>query len=371
MSPEGRFPTYHAEEQRRERLPAGVATVPLYGTPAPALPPHVVGAVASALGRPMKTSPVNGLTSLRSALAAEIARTTGRAVDPESEVLVTNGAMQALGVCFRALLEPGDEVVVPAPCFFFGGPIRAAGGVPVYVRSSFSEMWRLDADALESAVGARTRALLLCNPGNPTGSVPSRDEVAAIVSMAARHGLLVVTDEAYASSLWEGVDLASAFGLGEDVIVIRSLGKSLAMPQLRIGTLAGSAPRVAACTRTLEWDCLRVGVASQEAAVAALEGPQGWLDQIHASMAADRDAAVAAVESTPGLTAVRPLAAPFLFLGSSGGDGLAAGLESVGLPVVAGDAFEAPGYARLPFGGAVAAEAALRSALERWGELRA
>ena len=131
-------------------------------------------------------------------------------------------------------------------------------------------------------------------------------------------GSSIVTDEAYEASLWDGAPFTSAFGLGDDVIVIRSLGKSLSMPQLRLGLLAGPAERVARCTRTLEWDCLRVNVASQEAARAALEGPRGWLEQIHAATAADRAVAIAAVAATPGLTAATPFAAPFLFVGSSG-----------------------------------------------------
>lgn len=366
MSRRDRFPTYEAEERRQASRPAGVDPVPLHGTPAPALPAHVVDAVATVLGRPMRTPPARGLARLRQELADGLARTTGRTVDPETEILVTNGAMQALGICFRSLVQPGDEVVVPAPCFFFEGPIRAAGAVPVYVPGSAVDGWRWDVAAVEQAIGARTKALLLCNPGNPTGHVPHREDVAAAVSLAGQHGLLVVTDEAYEASLWDGATLASAFGLGEDVIVIRSLGKSLSMPQLRIGMLAGPAVRVEACTRTLEWDCLRVGVAAQEAALAALTGPREWLGRIQAGLAKDRDVALAAVGATPGLGAVTPLAAPFLFVGWDGGDALAVQLEAVGLPVVDGAAFQAPGYARLPFGGATAASATLTRALGRF-----
>jgi aspartate/methionine/tyrosine aminotransferase len=369
--PEARFPTYEAEERRRSALPTGVEAVPLTGTPAPALPDHVVDAVAAALARRMKTPPANGLAALRRALATELERSTGRVADPETEVLVTNGAMQALGVCFRSLLEPGDEVVVPTPCFFFGGPIHRAGGVPVYVPGTEADGWRWDVEALERAVGPRTRALMLCNPGNPTGHVPSPAEVTAVVSLAERRGLVVVTDEAYEAGLWQGATLSSAFGLGGEVIVIRSLGKSLSMPQLRIGMLAGPAHHVARCTRALEWDCLRVNVASQEAALAALEGPRDWLELAHAGLEEDRATAVAAVAATPGLAAVTPGAAPFLFVGSSSGDDLASPLEQVGLPVVDGAAFEAPGYARLPFGGAVAAAAGLRQALDCWARLHA
>lgn len=365
----GRFPTYEAEERRRTTRANGVEPVPLSGTPAPALPPHVVAAVASVLERPMTTPPAHGIAALREALTVELARTTGRRADPDAEILVTNGAMQALGVCFRSLLAPGDEVVVPAPCFFFGGPIRAAGGIPVYVPGSAENGWRWDHTAIERAIDERTKVLLLCNPGNPTGHVPTRQDVADAVALAERHGLLVVTDEAYEASLWEDADLASAFGLGANVVVIRSLGKSLSLPQLRIGMLAGPAAHVAACTRTLEWDCLRVGVAAQEAAVAVLNGPRDWLELIRTGLASDRDVALAAIRATPGLDAVAPLAAPFLFVGSPSGGDLAAELEAVGLPVVAGAAFRAPGYARLPFGGAVEASAALARALARWSDL--
>ncbi|MCY7301994.1 MAG: pyridoxal phosphate-dependent aminotransferase [Thermoleophilia bacterium] len=365
----GRFPTYEAEERRRTSRPPGVEPVPLSGTPAPALPPHVVAAVAEILERPMQTPHVRGVAPLRVALAAELARTTGKRADPDTGILVTNGAMQALGVCFRSLLAAGDEVIVPTPCFFFAGPIRAAGGVPVYVPGSAADRWRWDFVSIERAIGERTRVLLLCNPGNPTGVVPTREDVADAVALADRHRLLVVTDEAYEASLWENADLTSAFGLGENVVVIRSLGKSLSLPQLRIGFLAGPSEHVEACTRTLEWDCLRVGVAAQAAALAALDGPRDWLDQIRAGLASDREVALAAIRATPGLDAAAPLAAPFLFVGSTSGASVTDGLDAVGLPVVDGAAFQAPGYARLPFGGATAARVALNEALERWSRL--
>lgn len=355
-----RFPTYAAEERLRARA---VEPVPLHGTPAPALPKHVVDAVARVLSEPMKTPPARGLAALREALAVELESSTGRAVDPGSEVLVTNGAMQALGVVFRTVLEPGDEVAVPVPCFFFDTPIRRGGGVPVHVPSSASSGWAWDIDALAAAVGPRTRVLLLCNPENPTGHAPSRDEVVAAVALAERHGLLVVTDEAYEASLWESAAVTSAFGLAERALVIRSLGKSLALPQLRLGCLAGPADLVERCLATLEWDCLRVGIASQTAALAALAGPRDWLDDVRTRMAADRAVALDAVAATE-LELVRPAAGPFLLLGERAG--LADELASVGLPVVDGADLHAPGWARLPFGGASACRPQLEAALAAW-----
>jgi aspartate aminotransferase len=364
---EGGFPTFEAA---RRLEAAGVEPVPLHGTLSPGLPPHVVEAVAGVLGRPMAAPPSRGLLALREAMAGVLGRASGRTVDPESEVIVTNGAMHALGICFRSLVQPGDEVIVPAPCFFFSGAIHAAGASPVYVHTSAAMGWRWDADALERAVGPRTGAVLLCNPGNPTGVVPSREEVAAVVAVAEGHDLPIVTDEAYEAALWGEAELTSAARLAADVIVIRSLGKSLAMPQLRIGILAGPPERIGPCADTLEWDVLRVDLAAQVAALAALTGQQAWLEAVHAGLIDDRAAAIRAVEATPGLSAASPAAAPFLFVHADGGCNLASELIDVGLPVVDGAHFQAPGYARLPFGGAAAALDGLQHALTRWSELR-
>ena len=366
MNGAGGFPTFEAERQLEAARAAGVEPVPLAGTPSPALPEHVVEAVASVLGRPMTQPPPRGLKALREAYAGELLRSTGRAVDPETEIVVTNGAMHALGICFRSLLRAGDEVVVPSPCFFFEGPIRSAGAVPVYVPGDPDEGWRSDPEAIERALGPRTAALLLCNPGNPTGAVPTREELAAVMALAADRGLLVVTDEAYEAALWDGAALSSAFALGENVIAIRSLGKSLSMPTLRAGIVAGPAAPITACARTLEWDCLRVNLAAQVAAVAALEGPRDWLHAVHAALAADRAVALAAVEVTPGLAAGVPAAAPFLFVHADSGEPVGAGLAAAGLPVVDGIHFQAPGYARLPFAGAARAADELAAALGRW-----
>jgi aspartate/methionine/tyrosine aminotransferase len=365
----GGFPTYDAERALDEARAAGVVPVPLAGTPSPPLPDHVVEAVADVLRHPMAAPPPRGLVALREALGAELEQSTGRAVDPQTEIVVTNGAMHALGICLRSLVRPGDEVIVPAPCFFFEGPIRAAGATPVYVHCSPTEGWRWDPEALEGAIGPRASILLLCNPGNPTGHVPTPEEVVGAVRVAERHGLLVLTDEAYEAALWDGATLTSAYGVAEDVVVVRSLGKSLSLPQLRLGIVSGRSARVAACARTLEWDCLRVDLAAQTAALAVLEGPRGWLDAVYAELVADRAAALAALAATPGLSAAVPAAAPFLFVLADSGEPVAAGLARAGLPVVDGIHFQAPGYARLPFAGAARADEALGAALARWASL--
>ena len=361
-----RFPTHDADERLRAVRDGGGATVPLHGTPAPALPSHVVDAVARALAEASPAPHPRGIPELRARLATLVAA-TGRAVDPECGLVVTNGAMHALGLVFRSLLDQGDEVVVPAPCFFFEGPIRSAGGVPVYVGSSPEDGWGWDADAIERAVGARARALLLCNPGNPTGAVPAAREVAAAAGVASRHDLVLVTDEAYEAALWD-VSLTSAFPLAERALLVRSLGKSLSLPHLRLGLVAGPAELVDGVAAALEWDVLRVGLAPQAAALAVLDGPRDWLVDVHSGLGRDRTAAIAAAERA-GLRFVPPRGGPFLFV-SDGRPGLAGSLVAAGIPAVDGSHFQAPGWARVTFGGAASAEAALEAALSRWAEAR-
>ena len=331
-----------------ERALAGRDMLPLKGSVAAPLPTHVREAVAAALDEHAITPSSRGHIELRDA----IARNLPAPADPEREVLVTDGAMHALSLTFRALLEPGDEVVVPIPCYFFQGLIERAGGVFVPVPS-----W--DPAAIERAVTPRSKAFVLTNPNNPDGHVPTRAEVDELLALAARHGLTVVTDEAYERCIHEG-ELASAWG-GEDVILIRSLGKSLAMPAWRIGFVAGEPAVLDACLRELEWDLIRVSHVAQRAATAALDGPHDWLSEVAAGYRRDRDGAHAVVADHPILSAQLSAATPFLWLEL--GELTSEDILAAGVAVVDGAACGAPGFARLPFGGAAALHDELRHRL--------
>lgn len=333
-----------------ERAVGGKDMLPLKGSVAARLPPHVREAVMAALDEHTITPSSRGHPALREA----IARSLRAPADPEREILVTNGAMHALSLTFRALLEPGDEVIVPIPCYFFQGLIERAGGVFVPTPS-----W--DPEAIERAVTSRSKAFVLTNPNNPDGHLPTRAEVDDLLALALRHGLTVITDEAYERCIHEG-ELASAWG-GENVILIRSLGKSLAMPAWRLGFVAGEPALIDACLRELEWDVIRVSHIAQRAATAALEGPQpgDWLDELAAGYRRDRDAAHAAIADHPTLSAELPAATPFLWLKL--GELTSADLLAAGVAVVDGAAFGSPGHVRLPFGGAAALQDELRSRL--------
>ena len=319
-----------------ERRLAGTDVLPLRGSMAAPLPAHVREAVLAAIDEHAVTPPSRGHIELREA----IARSLPAPADPETEILVTNGAMHALSLTFRALLEAGDEVIVPTPCYFFAGLIERAGGVFVPVPG-----W--DSGAIERAVTPRSRLLVLTNPNNPDGYLPSRAQIDELLALASRHGLLVITDEAYERCIHEG-ELASAWG-APTVILIRSLGKSLAMPAWRIGFIAAEWGVIDACLHELEWDVIRVSHVAQRAAAAALDGPQDWLDEVAQGYSRDRDAAHAAILEHPIVSAELPAAGPFLWLALGGLS--SQDLIDEGFPVVDGAAFGTPGHARLPFGG--------------------
>lgn len=341
-----------------ERALAGTDVLPLRGTIAAPLPPHVREAArAATVEEHAVTPPSRGHLALREA----IARTLPAPADPERQILVTNGAMHALNLTFRALLEPGDEVIVPTPSYFFQGLIERAGGVFVPVPTREPGGWRWDPGAIETAVTPRSRALVVTNPNNPTGYLPARSTIDELLAIASRHGLTVVTDEAYERCIHEG-ELASAWG-APGVVLVRSLGKSLAMPAWRLGFVAGEPKLVDGCLRELEWDVIRVSHVAQRAATAALEGPQDWLEDVAAGYRADRDAAHAVIEDDPILSAPLPLAGPFLFVHL--GELHIENLLAAGVPLVDGAAFGAPGYARLPFGGAAELGDALHRRLAR------
>jgi aspartate/methionine/tyrosine aminotransferase len=171
----------------------------------------------------------------------------------------------------------------------------------------------------------------------------------------------VITDEAYERCIHEG-ELASAWG-APNVILVRSLGKSLAMPNWRLGFVAAEPAVIDACIGELEWDVIRVGHVAQRAATAALEGAADWLEEVAAGYRRDRDAAHAVIAAHPILTADLPSATPFLWLDL--GDLSAADLLAAGIAVVDGAAFGAQGYARLPFAGAAARQDELRNRVAR------
>ncbi|MFI5610246.1 pyridoxal phosphate-dependent aminotransferase [Amycolatopsis sp. NPDC051903] len=347
-----RLPALALAERARAR-----SAVPLPGVPALPMPGHVLDAVREVAGRVLPRQS-RGWPELRRILAAHLGDRFGLVVDPDREVLVTHGAQQGMSVVLRALLAPGDEVVVPAPTYFFDGVVRMAGARPVYVPSRPDHSWATDLAALRAAVTPATRAILLCNPVNPTGHTPARDELSAILALAAERGLLVVSDESYARYVHSGPGYTPQQCLREewpDLVTVTSLSKNYAFTPWRIGYVHAPAHLLERVHRAFEWDAINVGDAPQAAACAVLTGPQDWLDVVFSTFRRRRDLLCDAIEAA-GLSVVRPSAGIFVFpdfsvLGLRGRD-LEEALLRHGVPGIAGDAFQGPAaHARLLYGG--------------------
>ena len=334
---------------------AGREVLDLHAHPRRALPAHVRQAAAEAAASG-EVAPSRGLLSFRAAIAARLGSEFGRALDPEREVLVTAGAMQALDLVLGATLAAGDEVLTPAPCFFLDGLVAPRGARLVTVPCQGADGFAIDWDAVEHRVGPRTRLLLLITPGNPTGYVLSPADLDALAALAERRDLLVVSDESYDRLVYDGfrhLSPAAQPALAPRTAVIRSFTKSYAMPGWRVGYLIGPAPLIDGCLKLIEWSALYGSRVPQAAAEAALVGPQAWLADVAREFQALRDRAHRALSSC-GLPTVLPRGGPFLFpnVSRSGTSERVAHslLHDHGIPCVPGDTLRGEGHVRLAFG---------------------
>ncbi|MGW7595017.1 pyridoxal phosphate-dependent aminotransferase, partial [Streptomyces rubiginosohelvolus] len=276
-----RLPALELADRARTAPPNHAAMVPFRGVPMLPMPEHVVEAVRTAVGEVFPRSS-RGSEELRQAIAARLEAAYGLAVDPGRELLITHGAQHGMSVALRALLSPGDEVVIPAPSYFFDGMIRLAGARPVYVPSDESRGWDHVPAAVEAAITPATRALLICNPNNPTGYVPSRERLRQLLAVAARHGLIVFSDESYERYVWDGPGYVPQMLLRDhhpDLVTVTSLSKNYAFTSWRVGYVHAPAHLLKPIHHALEWDAINVGDVAQAAAHAVMTGPQHWIEQ--------------------------------------------------------------------------------------------
>ncbi|GHI91505.1 pyridoxal phosphate-dependent aminotransferase [Streptomyces olivaceus] len=249
-------------------------------------------------GRGNQYPPGPGVPELRTAVAAHQLRRYGLSFDPDTEVLVTAGATEAIAAALLALLEPGDEVVALEPYYdSYAACIAMAGGtrVPVTLRPGAADgepAFRLDLDELRDAVTDRTRLLLLNTPHNPTGTVLTRDELAAVAELAVERDLLVVTDEVYEHLVFgtaEHVPIASFPGMRERTVTIGSAGKTYAFTGWKVGWVT-AAPALLTAVRSAKQYLTYVASGPFQYAVAeALALPDSYLTAYRQDMEAKRD----------------------------------------------------------------------------------
>lgn len=312
-------------------------------------------------------SPVPGTLELRKAIIEKFKRDNGLTYTPD-QIIVSNGAKHSLYNVFFALLDEGDEVIIPSPCWVsYPEIVRMVGGVPVFVPSGEREGFIPTPAALEAAVSPRTKAFILTSPNNPNGCVWPRAALETLADLAVRHNFYVVADEIYEMLIYGTEKHVSIASLGDEIlartIVINGVSKTYAMTGFRIGYAAGPREVIAAMTNAQSQATSGPNTPAQHAALRALIMPQDCVETMRRSFEERRDAIVKGVNAIPGLSCLKPDGAFYVMMNVTRLLGKRCGerkiedcaafadalLSEVKVVTVPGNAFMAEGYCRLSY----------------------
>jgi aspartate aminotransferase len=337
-------------------------------------PGYIVDAAVDACRDPKnhRYTPAGGLPELKSAIAAKTLRDSGLAIEP-AQVLVTNGGKQAIYAAFAAMIDPGDEVIVPAPYWTtYPEAIQLAGGVPVEVLADETQDYKVTVEQLEAARTDRTKVLLFVSPSNPTGSVYTADEIKAIGRWVEDHDLWVLTDEIYEHLVYDDED-GSTIETGsmpvlcpflqDNCVIVNGVAKTYAMTGWRVGWMIGPKDLVKAATNLQSHATSNVANVSQRAAIAAVEGDLTAVDEMKVAFRRRRGTIVTMLNEIEGVFCPMPGGAFYAYpsvkgllgrtydgtLIESSADLADFILDRSEVAVVPGEAFGSPGYLRLSY----------------------
>lgn len=332
-------------------------------------PDYIVEAAVAACRDPKwhRYTPAGGLPELKSAIAAKTLRDSGYAVDA-SQVMVTNGGKQALYNAFATILDPGDEVLLPAPYWTtYPESIRLAGGVPVEVMTDESTGFRTSVAQLEQHLTPATKVLVFVSPSNPTGAVYSPAEVEAIGQWAVEKGLWVVTDEIYEHLVYGDAEFASMPTLVPEIadkcIIANGVAKTYAMTGWRVGWLVAPQDVIKAATNLQSHATSNVANVSQVAALAAVSGDLSAVDEMKVAFDRRRLTITKMLNEVDGIMCPEPEGAFYVYpsvkgvlgreirgkVANTSAELAALILDEVEVAVVPGEAFGTQGYIRLSY----------------------
>lgn len=331
-----------------------------------------------------KYTPTPGILPLREALSAKFERENRLHYAPD-QIVVSCGAKHSLFCTFMALLDPGDEVIIPTPCWVsYPEQVRLMGATPVFVPADESTDFLPDYDALRRAISARTKAIVLNTPCNPTGAVFDRQHLKAIASLALTHDLWIVADEIYEHLIYDGYRHESIGALGKEVlartITVNGMSKSFAMTGWRLGYLGAPRAVAQAVSRLQDQMTSNASTISQYAALAALQNASDeWYATMRTTFDRRRRLMVAGLRAIGGIECWGPRGAFYVFANVRGLIGRAYNgrvlnssadvaeflLEVARVATVPGEGFCAPGYLRLSY---ATSDAIIQAGIERIAE---
>ena len=300
-----------------------------------------------------------GLKELRAEIARYLDRRMGLKYDPAKEVLVTVGGSEAIDMCIRALVQAGDEVIIPEPCFVCYEPITTlSGGVPVHVACRQEDEFRLRADALKAAITPKTKLLIMPFPNNPTGAVMEWEDLEAIAEVLRGTNIMVLSDEIYAElnyGLQNHVSIAALPGMAERTVVVNGFSKTYAMTGWRLGYACGPAPIIKIMTKIHQSAIMSAPTTSQYAAITALKDCDGEIERMRNEYNMRRRLVVKSFNDM-GLSCFEPRGAFYAFpciksSGMSSEEFCTKLLEQKHVAIIPGNAFGASGegYARVSY----------------------
>ncbi len=328
-------------------------------------PEHIKEAgIAAIRANKTRYTPAAGLLELRQAVADRLLQSCALTYKP-SQVVVASGAKHIVYVALRALCNPGDEVILPAPYWVsYYELIRMVGATPVVVNAGEEDHFKLTAEKLEAAITPRTKAMILNNPSNPTGMMYTKPELAALAEVCERNDLYVLSDEIYSNLVYDGLEFTSFASLGEHIkeltILINGVSKTYAMTGWRIGYAAASEEVARVMGNYLSHSTGSPCTISQWASLEALSGHQGDIDTMCREFEKRRDYIVERMNRIPGVSCIKPQGAFYVMMSvekllgrSLGGipiqdsdDFAKAFLENALVAVVPCSGFGAPNYVR-------------------------
>jgi aspartate aminotransferase len=332
-------------------------------------PDYIVEAAVAACREPRfhRYTPAGGLPELKAAIVAKTLRDSGLAVDP-SQVLVTNGGKQAIYEAFAAILDPGDEVIVPAPYWTtYPESIKLAGGVPVDVVADETTDYLVSVEQLEAARTERTKVLVFVSPSNPTGAVYSRAQTEEIGRWAVEHGIWVLTDEIYEHLVYDDTEFVSmpvvVPELADRCVIVNGVAKTYAMTGWRVGWIIAPKDVIKAAGNLQSHATSNVCNVAQAAAIAALNGDLAAVAEMKVAFDRRRRTIVRMLNEIPGVTCPEPKGAFYAYPSVKGVLGKEIRgkrpetsaelanliLDEVEVAVVPGEAFGTPGYLRLSY----------------------